>query len=71
MHPARHAQGKAQGLLDRVAISGSALCVLHCLASPLLLVAVPVFSSTFLADQHFHIATTLLGEPRLCRHDAC
>lgn len=43
-----------QRFLDRMAISASALCMLHCLVTPLLLVAVPVISSTFLADEEFH-----------------
>lgn len=37
-----------------MAISASALCMLHCLVTPLLLVAVPVISSTFLVDEEFH-----------------
>lgn len=37
-----------------MAISGSMLCILHCLATPLLLVAVPVVASTFVADEEFH-----------------
>ena len=43
-----------QKLLDRAAISISALCILHCLATPVLLIAIPVISSTFLADEQFH-----------------
>lgn len=43
-----------QQLLDRVAVSASALCLLHCLATPLLLVALPVLSSTLLADEALH-----------------
>ncbi len=43
-----------QKVLDRVAISVSALCMLHCLITPLLLVAIPVISSTFLAEELFH-----------------
>lgn len=45
---------KVQRLLDRVAVSASALCVFHCLATPILLIAVPVLSSTFVADEEFH-----------------
>ena len=43
-----------QKFMDRVAISVSTLCILHCLVTPLLLVAVPVISSTFVADELFH-----------------
>lgn len=45
---------KIQKFLDRAAISASTLCILHCLVTPLLLVAVPVISSTFVADELFH-----------------
>jgi hypothetical protein len=44
----------AQKFLDRIAISASLLCLLHCLVTPLLLIAAPVISSTFLADDEFH-----------------
>lgn len=45
---------KIQKLLDGAAISASALCILHCLATPILLIAMPVLSSTFMADEEFH-----------------
>lgn len=48
-------QRKVQRLLDRLSISASALCLLHCLATPLLLVALPVLSATFMADETFHL----------------
>lgn len=47
-------QTKVQRLLDRVAASASALCVFHCLATPILIIVVPVLSSTFVADEEFH-----------------
>jgi len=43
-----------QKTLDRVAISVSVLCMLHCLLTPLLLIAIPVMSSTILAQELFH-----------------
>ena len=39
---------------ELIAVSASALCVFHCLATPILLIAVPVLSSTFVADEEFH-----------------
>ena len=45
---------KIQKKLDHVAISVSALCILHCLLTPLLLIAIPVMSSTILAEELFH-----------------
>lgn len=43
-----------QTIFDRVAISTSLLCMLHCLVTPFLLIAVPVISTTILADELFH-----------------
>ncbi len=47
-------RAKAQRLLDRMAISASVLCMLHCLATPLLLIALPIVRSSFLADDEVH-----------------
>ena len=48
------AQNRWQGVFDRVAISTSALCMIHCLATPFLIIGVPVLSSTFIAGEAFH-----------------
>ncbi|GIU53668.1 MerC domain-containing protein [Shewanella sp. KT0246] len=45
----------AQLLLDRLAISASGLCVLHCLAGPILLVLFPAMSSLSVSDHFYHI----------------
>lgn len=45
---------ETQKLLDRMAIAASALCAVHCLATPLLVVLVPLLTSTLLADESFH-----------------
>ena len=45
---------KLQKTFDRVAISASTVCMLHCLVTPVLLVVVPVVSSSFLSDELFH-----------------
>jgi uncharacterized membrane protein len=47
-------QTRVQRFLDRMAISASVLCALHCLVTPLLLIAVPVISSSFVVDDEFH-----------------
>lgn len=47
-------QTRVQQLLDRMAISASVLCLIHCLGMPLLLVALPLLSSTFMAGEDFH-----------------
>lgn len=54
---------KTQQLLDRTAISASALCMLHCLLTPVLLIVAPVVSSTLLADEAFHKALVMFVIP--------
>jgi len=43
------------GWVDTLAISMSALCALHCLITPALLVAIPVLTQTFWIDHNFHL----------------
>lgn len=47
--------GRTQTLGDKLAIALSSLCVIHCLATPLLLIILPSFGALF-ADSHelFH-----------------
>jgi len=40
--------------LDGVAISISALCVLHCLLAPLVVLAFPIFGASLWASHEFH-----------------
>ncbi|MBL8466222.1 MerC domain-containing protein [Methyloversatilis discipulorum] len=56
-------QTRVQKLLDRTAISASALCMLHCLAMPFLLLAVPMLATTFMADETFHRFLALIVLP--------
>ncbi len=56
-------KANVQTLMDRLAISASLLCMLHCIVTPLLLVAAPVISSTFLADEAFHQALVIFVLP--------
>lgn len=42
-------------LSDKLAISLSLLCTLHCLALPLALVMLPTFAALPLADEDFHL----------------
>jgi len=48
-------------LLDRVAITLSGLCVLHCLAMPLLLIMLPFIGQ--ISEDHFHLQMLLLVIP--------
>jgi hypothetical protein len=45
-----------QQLADLFAVSSSGLCALHCLATPILLILLPVLSASMLADEAFHMA---------------
>ena len=40
--------------LDKIAISTSTLCAIHCLTLPLLLAVVPAVGATFLGEESFH-----------------
>ena len=45
-----------QGMADLFAVSCSGLCAVHCLATPVLLIFLPVFSASFFNDESFHTA---------------
>ena len=45
-----------QRLADPFAVSGSGLCALHCLATPALLIFLPVLSASMFEDESFHVA---------------
>ncbi len=49
--------------LDAVAMGISALCVIHCLATPVLVVLFPIFGGTLFADHDFHALLLLLVLP--------
>lgn len=44
-----------RGWLDTLAIGASLVCAVHCLATPVLLVALPVVATTVWVDAHFHL----------------
>ena len=50
-------------VLDRLSIGFSTLCLLHCLAVPVLVSVVPVFATFALADERFHLALVALVVP--------
>ncbi len=54
---------KTTGLLDKTAISISALCVMHCLLVPVALILIPAFSVLPLADEKFHQLLIVLVLP--------
>jgi len=40
--------------LDRIAITLSTICIVHCLAMPLVIAMLPIVAVTFGSDGHFH-----------------
>ena len=53
----------ASRLLDRIAISLSAICIVHCLAVPLVVVVLPIAVLGFGGESHFHAAMLWLVVP--------
>lgn len=45
---------KLSVILDKFAISLSALCVVHCLMTPILLTTIPALTALGIADEKFH-----------------
>ncbi len=63
-----------RGWLDKVAIMMAVVCGIHCLVTPVLLVALPILGTTFWANGDFHlwmfalvVPTTLLAVFSGCR----
>ncbi len=54
---------KGQSWLDRTAIILAVLCGIHCLATPILLVALPLLANTVWVSEHFHLGMLLLVFP--------
>jgi len=54
---------KSSESLDAVAMGISALCVVHCLATPILLVLFPIIGGTLFASHAFHALLLLLVLP--------
>lgn len=50
-------------MLDRAAIVLSTICVLHCLALPLLIVMIPSLAALPFADERFHLILVLMVLP--------
>ena len=46
---------RAWSWLDHTAVGLAALCAVHCLLTPLLLVSLPILSATFFVDENFHL----------------
>ena len=53
----------ASRLLDRIAISLSAICIVHCLSVPLVVAVLPIAVLGFGGESHFHAAMLWLVVP--------
>lgn len=51
------------GYLDKLAISMSVLCGIHCLITPILIAFLPILSTTFWVSQDFHLWLLVLVIP--------
>jgi hypothetical protein len=45
---------RVQRLMDKTAIALSTACAIHCLLLPILIIIIPILSTTFLGDESFH-----------------
>jgi hypothetical protein len=54
---------RSQSWLDRTAIFLAVLCGIHCLATPILLVVLPLLANTMWVSEHFHLGMLLLVFP--------
>lgn len=53
----------SHGWLDHLAIGMAALCAVHCLLTPLLVIALPIIATSFFVHEHFHLWMILLVLP--------
>jgi hypothetical protein len=53
-------------LLDRLAVGMAVVCGIHCLVTPILLVALPIIGTTLWVDKDFHLWMLFLVIPTTC-----
>ena len=58
-----HTHTLSSRILDQVAISMAVICAIHCLVTPILLVALPILATTVWVDANFHLWMILLVIP--------
>ncbi len=49
------AQCNSHGWVDKLAISMAAICAVHCLLTPVLVVMLPIIATSFFVHQDFHL----------------
>ena len=60
---AASSQRRSHGWLDSLAISLSMLCAVHCLVTPILIVALPIVATSFWVHENFHLWMVLFVVP--------
>ena len=50
-----NAQCHSHGWADKIAISMAAVCAVHCLLTPIVIVMLPIVATSFLVHQNFHL----------------
>ena len=54
---------RSYGWLDRLAIGMAAVCAVHCLLTPILVIALPIIATSFFVHEDFHLWMLLLVLP--------
>lgn len=54
---------KSHGWLDHLAIGMATVCAIHCLFTPVLIIALPIITTSFFVHQDFHLWMLLLVLP--------
>ena len=52
-----------RGWLDKLAISMAAVCAVHCLLTPVIIVLLPIVATSFFVHQDFHLWMLFLVIP--------
>ena len=54
---------RSHGWLDRLAIGMAAVCAVHCLLTPILVIALPIIATSFFVHEDFHLWMILFVLP--------
>jgi hypothetical protein len=54
---------QSHGWLDRLAIGMAAVCAVHCLLTPILVIALPIIATSFFVHEDFHLWMILFVLP--------
>lgn len=54
---------RSHGWLDRLAIGMAAVCAIHCLLTPILVIALPIIATSFFVHEDFHLWMILFVLP--------